>query len=72
MKALVVSLLVVAALATALAVAGYYDVAWLVGEAGTATLMLGFLAWVVLWDSRKRWPGETVRQRLVRIVFFNR
>lgn len=44
----------------------------LVSELGTLMVMLGWLAWVIIFDSRKRWPGASVAQRADRVMTFKR
>lgn len=34
--------------------------------------MFGFLAYVVLWDSRRRWRGEPWWERFLRVITFTR
>ncbi len=72
MKYLVVSLLAVEAAVVVLFLAGLPTAAFLVGVPGTGLLMLGFLLYIAIWDSRSRWPGVSFPERLSRIMFFRR
>jgi hypothetical protein len=56
---------------TALFIIGATRAATMV-SAFTYVWMFGFLAYVVLWDSRKRWRGEPWRERFMRIITFTR
>jgi heme O synthase-like polyprenyltransferase len=44
----------------------------LVGVMGTFFVMMGWLFYAAIVDSRKRWPGTTWVDRLSRIVTFQR
>ncbi len=39
---------------------------------GSIAATLGMLAYIVIWDSRKRWPGVKAFDRFARIVTFYR
>lgn len=68
-----VGLLLVIATAVVLVATGNPGAAAAVGNLGTAVVLLGVLAWVVVWDSRnKRWPETTCGQRLAKILSFER
>jgi len=58
--------------AITLMVMGYENAAWVVGNFGTLGLFLGMLAYVVLWDSRKKWPNLTVGERATKVLTFQR
>ena len=44
----------------------------LISQAGTLLVLLVIVTWIVLWDSRKRWPGQNAWQRLVSLFTFRR
>lgn len=52
--------------------AGHRDAAWIASWAGVLTWTFQVLAWVVFFDSRRRWPGTSALQRLGRIFSFYR
>jgi hypothetical protein len=72
MKMYVGLLSAVIALATLLVLLGASTAAWLVGYVGTALVVFGTLVWIVIWDSRKRWPGTTWSTRLTKVLWFER
>lgn len=48
------------------------DVAMLISFGGCAAVMAMNFAYIVLFDSRKRWPNATAFQRFVNVVTFTR
>jgi peptidoglycan/LPS O-acetylase OafA/YrhL len=55
-----------------LIVTDHTTAASLVSNIGTLVWLLLVGAWIVLWDSRKRWPRATVMQRLSNVLTFRR
>lgn len=55
-----------------LLLAGHPDAAWIASWFGSVTWTLGVLAWIVLFDSRRRWPGTSAVQRLGYLLSFRR
>ena len=51
---------------------GYRDLASAVSNLGTPTLVLGWLAYTVFIDSRKRWPHDHWFVRFHKIATFKR
>ncbi|KKN02304.1 hypothetical protein LCGC14_1118930 [marine sediment metagenome] len=51
---------------------GYRDAAWWISNPGTWFILLGFLAYGVLFDSKKRWPHLKTWDRFSRILTFGR
>ncbi len=43
-----------------------------ISNAGTLVILLGNLAYIVFWHSRKRWPGTSAAERLKRVLTFRR
>jgi hypothetical protein len=44
----------------------------LITNAATLVWMLGVMAWVVVRDSRKRWPEASTWERYVNVITFKR
>lgn len=63
--------LVIVAAVTVMAL-GYTDPAQMIGLFGSFGAMMLSLLWVVLVDSRERWPGMKARHRYAKIVTFSR
>jgi hypothetical protein len=57
--------------ATTVDLAGYPNAAWFVGTLGTVVVLLGLTVYAAI-DSRQRWPGLSLSQRLGRIFTFQR
>lgn len=51
---------------------GYHSVASLFSLVGTLSVMTITLAYVVVIDSRYRWPNITIFERFVRVITFHR
>lgn len=71
-RTLAIPLVFVAALAVMLALLGYPVAAYAVNYLGTVLVVLGNVAYIVFYDSRKRWKGVSSRDRLVRLLTFRR
>jgi hypothetical protein len=52
--------------------ARHRDAASFVSFAGTPLWTFSLLAWVVFFDSRRRWPGAPASQRLLYVITFRR
>ena len=48
-----------------------HDGAWWFSVIATLTELIGVMVWIVAFDSRKRWPDQNWRQRLVRLLTFS-
>lgn len=59
-------------LSLVLALTGQPALAFFVSNAGTVLILLGMIAWIVLIDSRKRWPRTSAWERLARLLTFQR
>jgi hypothetical protein len=68
----IVGLMAIACAAGALSIAGFDRAALALSYPGTLMFLLGILAWIVVGDSRKRWPGSTWHERLLRVLTFTR
>ena len=56
----------------ALGYAGWERAALAVEYPGTLSFLLGILAWIVIKDSTRRWPGTPWHERLLRVLAFTR
>lgn len=72
MRALVGLLLAVLAATLVLWFGGARDAAWWMSMLGTFAVLNLVMAYVVFFDSRKRWPTLSWRQRCVRVLTFGR
>jgi len=70
-KFLWVPYLIVIIAAATVDLSGYPNAAWIVGTLGTLVVVLGQTAYAAI-DSRQRWPGLSLSQRLGRIFTFQR
>jgi uncharacterized membrane protein len=71
-RSVVVPLVAVCFVALLLFALGYKNAAWAVSFVGTVMVMFLIILYVVLLDSRTRWPGLNWRQRLTKFVWFER
>ena len=55
-----------------LIILGHTTAAFAVSQFGTVVWMFSVLAYVVLLDSKKRWPDATFSQRLTAVVTFKK
>lgn len=69
---LVVPLVAIIIAAIILNAIGSNNTAWFVSYIGTVMVMLGNLLYIAIWHSRTRWPGTTWRQRLTKVVWYER
>lgn len=49
-----------------------HGAAMLWSTGGTALVVFGTLAYIVLIDSRKRWPTASVAERLIKVLTYSR
>ncbi len=68
----VAPLVVIIIAAACLFAVGHGDAAWAVSNLGTILVLIGNLVYIVIWNSRKRWPGTTAWERLVKVMTFER
>lgn len=71
-KVYVGGLFAIIILTTVLFFSGFTTAAALVGQPGTLAWIVGAGIWIVLWDSRSRWPGQSAWQRFVNVITFTR
>lgn len=69
---LVMPLCAVLIVTTILFFAGYEGAAVTVGSLGSITVMFGVFFYIVLFDSKRRWPNTSVSERIARILSFER
>lgn len=70
MKIYVIGLLVCLIGAAFAFLMGHDNLSWVIGNIGTFVWVFGVLFWAALFDSRKRWAGESFIQRLGSIMSF--
>lgn len=70
MKVFVIGLVCCLIGAAVAALMGLGNLAWIIGNLGTFVWVFGVLFWAALFDSRKRWAGESFIQRLGSIMSF--
>lgn len=58
--------------AFALELTGHRNLAWAVPALGTPLAVTLMLWYVVLFDSKKRWPDLSLGERCAKVVFFER
>lgn len=68
----VIPIVSVMSLGITLVLCGYDRAGTVVSNGGTALWLLGVFWWIVLVDSRKRWPGVSWQQRATRVMTFHR
>lgn len=66
------TILMIIPISVTLLLFGYQSVASLVSLGGTSAIMTIMLVYVVVVDSRKRWPNISVVERFVRVITFQR
>lgn len=64
-------LIVILIVNLALFAAGYGDLAAILSPVATLFWMLGMVAWIVFFDSKKRWPKRSVFQRYASLITFD-
>lgn len=65
-----ISLIMIASIVTFFTVSE--DVAWMISTPGTVLWVVAVYLWVVIVDSRKRWPGVPLYIRAGRVMFMHR
>lgn len=51
---------------------GHREMARIIGQLGTFAWVNGILLWVLVFDSKKRWPGEPFMQRFGSMLSYRR
>ncbi len=64
--------LVLMAIGVGLQALGYGSTAPIITVLGSVTVVMVVLSWVVVFDSRRRWPGLPVGIRLYRVITLRR
>lgn len=59
-------------LATVLFFLGYEREASLTSTFGTSLVLFVTVIFIVFFDSRKKWPGQSAKQRFVKLITFDR
>lgn len=72
LRFLILPLFWVMILALVLEICSYQDIAMLVSLFGTAGVLAICLAYIVFFDSRRRWPDCSTFERFARVVTFYR
>lgn len=65
-----IGIVVIAAVSILLYELGYHAVANFLSSGGILLWFCGVIAWIVIADSKKRWPGIGIRERFVRVITF--
>lgn len=71
MKVLVGGLCAIIVANIILSIAGFHDAAFILGTFGTIALMGGVMIWIVLVDSKKRWPSKSAFDRFSSVITFD-
>lgn len=53
-------------------VLGHRQASWLLTTPGSFSWTIAVFSWVVLFDSRRRWPGDPVHRRFLSVITFRR
>lgn len=69
---LVIPLLLVIVGSIVLVLMGHRDAAMVFSNLGTVLVILGNLIYIAFFDSRKRWKGSSLSERLIKLFTFQR